>query len=333
MFLYRPIAAADLDGLVALTRGIVGGLTSLPPDGDYLRERIDESLRAFSPLVRRPGPEQYLFVLEDLATRRIVGTSGIIARVGGFEPFYSYERRIERYAHAPLGIDRRFEVLHLRELHRGPTEIGALFLDPAFRRDGLGRFLSLARFLFIGAFPQRFDGTVIAEMRGFLDPAGRSPFWEAVGRKFFGHEFYTADVLSGLGNKAFIADLMPRHPLYVPLLPPEVQAVIGQVHHETRPALALLLSEGFEPTQEVDIFDAGPQVRAPVAAIRSIRLRQTVPVRAGEPPPGSKMYVLGNDRLDFRACLAPFDPAAGVLPAAVIEALGDPALVTCVPVR
>src|SRR5438046_10223693 len=117
-------------------------------------------------------------------------------------------------------------------------------------------------------------------MRGYVDQTGRSPFWEAVGRHFFEFDFYRADVLCGLGEKQFIADLMPRHPIYLPLLRPEVQAVVGRVHHDTEPALALLRAEGFEPVNEVDIFDAGPLVRANVDEIRTIRQARLSTVRS-----------------------------------------------------
>jgi arginine N-succinyltransferase len=333
MFVFRPITEADLPGLVRLVRGIVGGLTSLPPNEAFLRERIEDSRRSFSPLVRKPGAEHYLFVLEDCETGRLAGTAGIAARVGGYDPFYSYEIRQERYTHAPLHVDRDVAVLHFKKEHRGPTEIGSLYLDPEYRRDGLGRLLSLARFLFIAAFPQRFDSIVIAELRGYLDQRGRSPFWEAVGRHFFGHDYYDADVRSGLGDKAFIADLMPRHPIYVPLLAPEVQAVIGQVHHDTKPALALLKAEGFETTGEIDIFDAGPQLRASVGAIRTIRERSVHVVSEGAPRAGAGMHLISNDALDFRACLASFDPTAETLPSSMLAALGSPERVASAPAR
>jgi len=309
MHVLRPIRETDLPGLVALARSIDGTLTTLPPDEAFLRDRIDESLRAFSPWVKKPGGEVYLFVLVDRDTDEIVGTSGIAARVGGFEPFYSYEIRTEHHEHKPLAISKDVRVLHLKQEHRGPTEIGSLFLRADRRRGGLGRLLSLARFLFIDAYPKRFDTTVIAEMRGYVDQSGRSPFWEAVGRQFFDFDYYTADVLSGLGNKAFIADLMPRYPIYIPLLPPDVQAVIGQVHHDTQPALALLQGEGFAATDEVDIFDAGPQVRATVADIRTIRERRTASIIDVAPSTANNSsHLLANDRLDFRACLGSIAP-------------------------
>jgi len=304
MLLLRPIRESDLAGLVALAASIDGGMTSLPANEEFLRDRIDESLRAFSARVKKPGGEYYLLVLEDTATGAVVGTSGLAARVGGYEPFYSYEIRTERYTHAPLQIEQEVSVLHLKEVHRGPSEICSLFLHPAYRRAGAGRLLSLARFLFVDAFPTRFDDTIIAELRGYIDQTGQSPFWEAVGRHFFEFDFYAADFLSGLGDKTFIADLMPDHPIYVTLLPPHVQAAIGRVHANTEPALALLRSEGFELTTEVDIFDAGPQLRAKTKNIRTVRATRTARLRritSAAPSFAEKPFLVAHATLDFRA--------------------------------
>ncbi len=305
MHVLRPIRESDLPGLVALAQATGGGLTTLPPDESYLADRIDESLRAFRPRIRQPGSENYLFALEDSTTTELVGVSGIAARVGGFEPSYSYEIRSEPHAHAPLGIKRDIPTLHLKTEHRGPSEVCSLFLRPDRRRGGIGRLLSLGRFLFMGTHRARFTPTVIAEMRGYIDQTGRSPFWEAVGRHFFEFDFYRADILCGLGEKQFIADLMPRHPIYVPLLPASVQAVIGRVHHDTEPALALLLAEGFQQVQVIDIFDAGPLLRADVAGLRTLRQSRVATIRsaAAAVPATAAPQLLAHATLDFRACL------------------------------
>ena len=319
MQLIRPVAESDLPGVVALARSIGGGLTTLPPDESFLRDRIDDSLRAFSPRVKKPGGEFYLFVLEDLASGELLGTSGIAARVGGYDPFYSYQIRTEHFVHAPLKVEKTVQVLHLKEAHRGPTELCSLFLRADGRRGGLGRLLSLSRFLFIASHRPRFDETIIAELRGYIDQQGKSPFWEAVGRHFFEGDFYAADLLSGLGNKEFIADLMPDHPIYVSLLPASVQATIGRVHHETEAALALLRAEGFSSTDEVDIFDAGPQVRASVGEVRTIRHARRLRLRgigteaakaADTTETPEALHLLANGRLEFRACLGTVDEEA-----------------------
>jgi arginine N-succinyltransferase len=305
MFVFRPIAESDLPSLLALARSIKGSLTTLPADEAFLEDRINDSLRAFSPRIKKAGGEYYLFVLEDNENGEIVGTSGLAARVGGFEPFYSYQIATESFTHPPLGLTRELSVLNPKQLHQGPSEAGSLYLRPDCRRAGRGRLLSLARFLFPVAYPRRFDATIIAELRGYLDQQGKSPFWEAVGRHFFGSDFFAADQLTGLGNKQFIADLMPRHPLYLSLLAPDVQAVIGKVHYETEPALALLLAEGFQRTDEIDIFDAGPLLRARITDLRVVRAaRQAVVEELVPAVPANSSVLLATPRLDFRAVQA-----------------------------
>lgn len=331
----RPIRESDLEGLQSLAASVTGSLTTLPNDRAFLARRIVDSLRAFDPRLHRPAGERYLFVLEDSASGSIVGTSGIVDRVGGFDPFYSYAVRREPLSHPPLRIEREVRVLHLRQDHKGPSEICSLFLSPDHRRGGLGRLLSLGRFLFLAAFPSRFDGRVIAELRGWQTPDGRSPFWESVGRHFFGSDFHEADFLSGLGDKEFIAALMPRYPIYLSLLPTDVQAVIGRVHPDTEPALRLLLREGFAPTGEVDIFDAGPLVSAPLGGIRTVAATTVRPLSPVPADPfsmaGSTPVLASNRSLDFRAVLTTASPQPDgsiALPGAAAAALevapGDP---------
>ena len=304
----RPVRPGDLDGLSGLAARSRGGLTSLPPDRDLLGHKIDESIRAFDKPVRKPAGEFYLFVLEDLESGEVAGTSAILARVGGFDPFYSYEIRRETFSHEPLDLHREVDVLHLKTNHNGPSEVCSLYLRQESRGAGRGRLLSLSRFLFMGMFPDRFDVEVLSEMRGYIDPSGRSPFWESVGRHFFQKDFYTADFLSGLGKKAFIRDLMPEYPIYVNLLPSEVQGVIGRVHPDTEPALRMLRDEGFEFAHEVDIFDAGPLFHTEMANIRTV-LSSRVACLESVSDLGDRRAdcLIGWGGVDFRCCLGAID--------------------------
>ena len=311
MFIIRPASPEDLDALVALARVAGVGLTTLPADRRLLAARVQESQHALKVDVIRPAGESYLLVLEDVLSGQIVGTAGMVARVGGFEPFYSY--RLEGSVHAcpQLGVFKTIRRLHLVADHKGPSEIGTLFVHPNARGGGNGRLLSLSRFLFMAAFRDRFADQVIAEMRGVSDADGVAPFWDAVGRHFFDMDFGEADCQSA-GDKQFIADLMPHHPIYIPLLPPEVQAIIGEVHDDARGALKLLKQEGFCFGEQVDIFDAGPLYRAPIDQVRTIRDSQVAPlqgvVAALEDGP---QMLIGNERLEFRACLGHVSPVDG----------------------
>jgi len=308
MLVIRPVCMNDLDQLVELAFMSSFGLTSLPKDRELLRKRVAASQRAFADTPQRPGGEAYLLVMEDTEAQRIAGTCGVISKVGGFEPFYAY--RVERSINESkvLNVRKEIETLHLVEEHDGPCEIGSLFLRPSHRRSGLGRLLSLSRFLFLAEHPERFDPTVIAEMRGVIDERGHSAFWDALGRHFFDIDFPDADYLS-LVNKQFIGELMPRYPIYVTLLPREAQVVIGEVHDRTRPALRLLMSEGFRKFDLVDIFEAGPMVRCPLKEIRAVRESVKAKVAGvsdrDEPSP---TFILSNARHDYRACLGEIAP-------------------------
>jgi len=143
---------------------------------------------------------------------------------------------------------------------------------------------------------------VIAEMRGVVDDKGHSPFWEAVGRHFFDVEFPDADYLS-MVDKRFIADLMPKHPIYIPLLPKEAQEVIGKVHEQTIPAMRMLEGEGFKFAGMVDIFEAGPVVTCARDEIRTVRssVRAKVAEITDEALNGED-WLIANARLDYRCC-------------------------------
>ena len=107
-----------------------------------------------------------------------------------------------------------------------------MFLHPDYRGGGNGRLLQFVRFLFIADRPEVFESTVVSEIRGVIDEQDRSPFWNALGQHFFGIDFADADRLSVI-NKKFIAELMPKHPIYIPLLPKDAQDVIGKPHKDS----------------------------------------------------------------------------------------------------
>jgi len=300
----RPIATADLDALVELARGAGIGVTTLPPDQARLARRIAVSADAFAGRLE-PAKADYLFVLEDPATGRLAGTSGVAAAVGLDEPWYNYRVGTLVTSSREIGVHRQMQTLFLTNDLTGVTELCSLFLHPAWRRDANGALLSKARFLYLAEFPERFTAKVIAELRGVADAEGRSPFWDSLGRHFFDMEFSRADYLSGVGNKSFIAELMPQHPVYTSMLSEDAREAIGQVHEHTRPARALLEAEGFSYQGYVDIFDAGPALECPLAAIRAVRESALCEAAAGGPAEGPLHLVSNRDERGFRVILAP----------------------------
>lgn len=310
-YLVRPVRQEDFEAFLELAMISGGELTNIPGDADAVRWRVEESARSFDLRAEKTGSHRYLFLLEDVETREVIGTCGIISKVGGFHPFYCYDLLREKFCYTPLGVDHEVETLSPNINHNGPSEICCLFLRPEFRRSGLGKLLSLSRFHFMAEFQKRFASKVIAELRGVTENR-RSPFWEGVARHFFKMEFRQADGLSGLEDKDFIGCLMPKHPLYLPLLPPEARKVIGLPHRDAEAALKVLLAEGFQYFRQVDIFDGGPIVEAAVAEVRTVRERQRVPVsEVVDQLPEAETFLISNARLDFRACGGKVGPVEG----------------------
>ncbi len=273
MFIVRPIEKKDLNQLYQLAGKARAGLTTLPYNKKLLADKITDSLNSFSKNTKRPGNEKYLFVLENTKTGRLVGTCGIVAEIGDDLPSYTYKIKTALKKSNLLGVEKEIQYLKLKKDYNGPSEIGTLFLDPSMRQKGCGRLLALSRYLLIAQYPKRFKPTIIAELRGVLDKKDHSPFWNAVCKHFFVVDFKKADLMV-MHDKSFIEELIPRHPIYIPVLPKNVQATIGQVHKNTRPALNLLKQEGFSFLNEVDIFEAGPVLGAKIKSIRTVKKSQ-----------------------------------------------------------
>ncbi|HTY26011.1 MAG TPA: arginine N-succinyltransferase [Desulfomonilaceae bacterium] len=311
MVVVRPVKLKDLDGLVQLAYQASFGLTSLPRGRELLHKRILESTENFARTGERPRGELFVFVMEDLEHGLVVGTSSIVSKLGGFQPFYAY--RIETCLHESqmLNVRKQVQTLHLVVEHSGPSEIGGLFLAPEYQKHGRGRLLSLFRFLFMSEQRSRFESPVLAEMRGVVDDQGRSPFWEAIGRHFFDIDYPTADYLTQV-DKKFIADLMPTCPIYIPLLPKSAQDVIGKVHERTEPALKLLVDEGFRFSGMVDIFEAGPIIQCNLDEIRIVKESQAGAVtEIASAGIESDRFIICSSQKDFRACVGTVDRING----------------------
>lgn len=285
----RPVRRADQDRLHALLKQSTDQLSTLPTSVEGVEKCIRKSIHSFHPDVVDPGDEIYFLVLEHLPTKAILGVGAVHARIGGFAPFYTFQVQEEKACYAPLNIERTVTVLSLTKRHSGPSELGSLYLHPDHRGGGLGRFLSLSRLMLVLSMPHRFQSSIIAEIRGWHDDHGNSPFWERVAKAFYGGDFKELDTLSGTGEKQFIEALLPRHAIYLDLLSPEVRRVVGRPNDAAVPAMRILHREGFHEVQEVDIFDAGPTIQA---QIEDLRLKREL-----------------SSRVDFQNCLPSGTPS------------------------
>lgn len=310
MLIIRPLQQSDLDDLYTMAESAGNGLTTLPPDRQLLQRKIQKARDTFEGRCT-PGAGLYLFGLEDTEKQTCVGISGIQARVGLDEVFYNYRLSITVSDSRELDVHVRTPTLYLTNDMTDATEIGSLLLADSHRKGGNGLLLSRARFLFLDEFREHFSDKIFAEMRGVSDEDGQSPLWDALGRRFFDMEFVEADRLSARGNKSFIAELMPRFPIYLSLLPDSATEVIGKVHTNTEPALKMLQAEGFNFNGLVDIFDGGPVVEAFLHNIRTIRQSILRPVRQVDRPlldnlPASDKVMVSNRSFeDFRVGTLP----------------------------
>ncbi|SFC15652.1 arginine N-succinyltransferase [Pseudoalteromonas denitrificans] len=302
MQVIRPIKKSDFSALKQIAIESGHGFTSLPVNDEQLSDKISRAEISFNKAATNPGDEGYLFVLEDTHTGEILGTTAIEAAVGLNVPLYHYHKSKSVHHSKALGVYNTVEVLTMCNDYTGASEICTLFLREAHRKGLAGRLLSRVRFLFMAQHPERFSDTVIAEMRGVSDEHGHSPFWEWLQEHFFSIDFPEADHLIGIGSKGFISELMPKHPIYANLLSEKAQAVIGQVHDKTRPALSLLEKEGFEHRGYVDLFDAGPTVESRLSKIRSVKDSLSCQVTISDNAHSDAVYAICNHSVsNFRA--------------------------------
>lgn len=304
--LLRPVTLDDHAALMELARQAGYGFTSLPQDAGVLEAKIIWSEQSFANRPPKANEHRFLFVLEDTKTGKIVGSTGIKSHAGLSSPFYSYKISTIVQANKELEIYSLNKVLHMVNDYTGASEIGSLFLMPDYRVDGLGRFLSRSRFLMLAEFPELFDKIVIAEMRGVHDAEGNSPFYDNLARHFFKIPFKEADYINATRGGQFIADLMPKYPIYVSMLPEEARAVIGVVNEASLPALKLLNREGFTYVGYMDIFDGGPTVRVDRDRINTVQQSRKVEVVeiAAEIPEGNSMMLATTKLSQFRMTLA-----------------------------
>jgi len=330
VLILRPIGTRDLDALLELA----GRLDSfnLPQDEGFLSERIAVSMRSFATVEGHddlpPDDAVYVFVLEDQDAQRVVGSSLILAKHGTPDaPYYWLEVSTEERRSAELGKRFVHRKLRLRKTEDGPTEVGGLILDPAYRRhpEKCGKALSIVRFAWIGAHPRRFQREVIAEMLSPFDAGGRNRLWDAFGARFTDLPYREADHLSAR-TKQFIADLFPEDPVYVTLFPEEVQKVIGEPNESAKPAVRILEHIGFHPLNQVDPFDGGPYYGAARDAIASVRLRRelVLPGAATAREPSGALALLSTEGASgFRATVVPLDEdEAPIVSEACRDALG-----------
>jgi len=329
MFRIRQSYREDVEQVLAVAEHL--NTVNLPADRPHIEKILALSEKSFAaelPAIER----EFLFVLEDLAKKRIIGTSIIYAQHGTRRAPHIFFRveNDERYS---VTLDKHFvhPTLRIGYNYDGPTEIGGLILIPEYRRntDGLGKALSYVRFLFIRMHRELFRDKVLSELLPPLEADGTSKLWEALGRKFTGLSYQDADLLSK-DNKEFIHALFPDEPIHTELLPDDVRGLIGQVGPETKPVEAMLRRIGFDYAGQIDPFDGGPHFSCATDQITVVKNAREVAVRTvgdadGERPWAVLAVELAGQRPKFRAIAArviPMEDGTTGIPGDAMRRLG-----------
>ncbi len=313
-FRLRAARPADLEALYEMAKLTGGGFTNLPPDRSALGSKLERASTAFARDENTLGDELFVLVLEDARTGAVRGTCQLMTQVGQRWPFYSY--RLNTLTQYSQELDRtvRAELLSLVTDLEGSSEVGGLFLHPNERAGGLGLLLARSRYLFVAMHRKRFAERILAELRGIIDERGGSPFWEGVAGRFFGMSFQDADYFNAINGNQFIADLMPKHPVYIAMLSEDARSVIGVPHPTGRAAMRMLEDEGFRYEGYVDIFDGGPTMIARTDSVTSVKGAVTSTITGLDVSEGERAILATGQLGTFRACFGArvLDAAGGV---------------------
>jgi arginine N-succinyltransferase len=310
-FRIRAATASDLQHLYEMAKLTGGGFTNLPADKASLTAKLERSSAAYERDGDFEPAELFVLILENVATGEVRGTCQLFTAVGQTWPFYSYRMTTLTQHSKELNRTFRAEMLALVTDLEGASEVGGLFLHPNERAGGLGMLLARSRYLFIAMHRQRFADRILAELRGIIDERGGSPFWDGVAGRFFGMGFQEADYFNAINGHQFIADLMPKHPVYVAMLPETTRTAIGLPHPNGRAAMRMLEGEGFSYEGFIDIFDGGPTMTARTDKVDSIaNARQVQVVDLVSCAEGSKALVASGHLTRFRCSFATIMPVS-----------------------
>jgi arginine N-succinyltransferase len=317
MYVVRPVEPADAGALETLLAASMPGVHTLPRTREKIAAFVERSIASFAAHVDIPSEESYLFVLEDLENHELVGTAAIHASAGSNGTYFAFRNDVIQQVSRDLNISHSVHALTLCSELTAYSQLSGFYIR---NRDGVGHeaaLLSRARLLYAVLAPHRFGDRFFVPLAGVTDDDGQSPFWDALGRKFFKMDFLDAErTIGGARNRTLIVELMPHYPVYVPLLPGPAQAVMGQIHPSGEMAFNLLTEEGFEADEYIDIFDGGPILQAHKNALRSFSGSLVRRVGTQELAPAAPAqldtlvsYAVASSERNFRAIVVACSPA------------------------
>lgn len=313
-YLFRPIVSADAPALLQLVRQSSGGLSSLQPRLEFLKDYIASSEKSFSGEKDLEEPHKYLLGLFDVRADRLIGCAAVKTQIGKDSPFINFD----------IKGDGPDQCLQASSRFTGATEVGSLFLHPDYRADGLGRYLAKVRYLLMASEPWRFGDSVIAELRGICGAEG-SPLYDHLFEYKLEKTFLEADAEYYDRNPDALGDIVPIGCIDTCDMPIDVKASLGQPHPSGIGAMRLLQREGFIFSGTIDLFDAGPIMSVHRDTIRTIMNAKTATISASPSGAQGEPTLIASGKVaEFRALLTPAiesDNGLLVLPKA-LQALG-----------
>lgn len=315
MLLFRPAAEKDLAALASLAAEGGRELPSLPRTLAETRSMLDGSLRA---LAGDPDANRVVFVVE--REGQVAGVSSIARNLGRDRPFYSFKRsRHARRSYAPP-LSVSYETLQLTTDFDGYSALSSLYLSPSARGGGAGRLLSLGRLAFVQQHPRLFSHLLMADIRGWLDERGQSPFWQGLAGRFIDLPIKEADRLS-FEDGRFISDILPALPILLNLLGEDVAACAGRPHAASVAAMRILEHVGFRKTDLCDVFDGGPAIECAATDTLIATSAQRAQGMSAGGARNALLHFVG-EAANFRATIGLGDAAAALADSKAVRRLG-----------
>lgn len=301
MIRIRPATKADLKILIELANSLDS--INLACNDTRLSRQIDVSTWSFAGELTDFSTARYIFVAE-VPGDGPLATSMIIAKHGTPErPHLYFEENEDLLDDEALGNPVNIKYMVLRKDTDGPTELGGLVVDPKVRgmRLGIGKAISLIRFIYIKQHLDRFQDELIAEMKPRLLPDNESAFWNHFGREATGLKYREADMKS-ITDKGFIERLYNGKKYYRCLLPDDARRCIGKVGDDTRPAVAMLEKAGLKRLKQFDPLDGGLYLGGKIKDISIFKLIRSVTIRTIDflPSDARKMLIGGHSLISGR---------------------------------
>jgi arginine N-succinyltransferase len=298
MKVVRLVKTSDFKCVENLVKHSGKGMTTMPKTAQEIKKRIAWSESSQHKKSNKPNQDSYLFVLEDHG--RIAGLSAIYTSVSLKKPSVFFKKSTTQLKSDSLNFTRDLDVLALHLCKQPYSELGTLFLKPAFRGKGRGSLLSFSRLIFISAHQQRFDPKAVVEIRGFKNTKDESYFWDSFSSTFFNLDFFKADEISYIDNH-LIMESIPKFPFIIEHMPKKVQRVIGKPHPNAMPAYSLLRKQNFQPNNLIDVLDGGPCLEAKIDSIPLVKSAQTLSVEVKRNINFDRFGFIANPSIDFFA--------------------------------